>query len=379
MRDAVVAVRRKGPMHKVLVLGGYGFFGKRICAALADESSIDLYIAGRDRDKAAALATSLNLPADRAIGVDACSIKFVDRLSELGINTLIHTAGPFQGQDYAVAKSAIRAGCSYIDLADGRSFVAGIDSLDTAAREGGVTVISGASSVPALSSAVIDRYLPAFQRFDSLRIGIASGARTPGLATVRGIFSYCGKPFARLEQGMKRTTYGWMDLNRHRFPAPVRSRWMGSCDVPDLDLFPKRHPSLQTVTFHAGFASDAGHLLVWGLSGLVKMGMMRSLVPIAATLNRISHWIEPMVSDKGAMFVTMEGVGWDDRPLRKTWNLLAARNHGPHIPCGASIALTHKLVRGDSLPKGAMPCMGLLTVEDYLAPLRDLDIREVEE
>lgn len=366
-------------MHNVLVLGGYGFFGERICSALAKESSIKLYIAGRDRSKAAALAATLNLPADRAICVDANSTEFADRLAGLGIDTLIHTAGPFQGQDYAVARAAIQVGCNYIDLADGRAFVTGIESLDAAGRERGVTLISGASSVPALSSAVVDRYLPAFRQIDSLRIGIASGARTPGLATVKGIFSYCGKPFTRLEQGVKRTTYGWMDLNRHHFPPPVGARWMGSCEVPDLDLFPKRHPSLQTVTFHAGFASDAGHLLVWGLSGLVKMRWMRSLVPAAATLNRVSHWIEPLVSEKGAMFVSLEGLGLDGRPLRKTWNLLAARNHGPHIPCGASIALTRKLAYGEALPKGAMPCMGLLTVEEYLAPLRHLDIREIEE
>jgi saccharopine dehydrogenase-like NADP-dependent oxidoreductase len=365
-------------MHSVLVLGGYGFFGTRICTALAREPAIKLYIAGRDRSRAVALADALDLPSAQAIGIDAHAADFTDRLSKLGMDTLIHTAGPFQGQDYAVAKAAIQAHCNYIDLADGRVFVGGITSLDEAARERGVTVVSGASSVPALSSAVVDRLLPAFRRLDALRIGIASGARTPGLATMKGIFSYCGKPFARLEQDAWRTTYGWLDLHRHRFPSPVGARWMGSCEVPDLNLFPRRYPSLQTVTFHAGFASDMGHLLVWGLSGLVKLGLIRSLVPAAVSLNRISHCIEPLVSDKGAMFVTLEGIGADGQPLQKTWNLLAARNHGPYIPCGAAIALTRKLARGEPLRKGAMPCMGLLGVDEYLAPLRDLDIREVE-
>jgi len=365
-------------MHSVLVLGGYGFFGKRICAALAREPAIKLYIAGRDRSQAAALTAALDLPNAQAIGIDAHSAAFAGRLSELGVDTLIHTAGPFQGQDYAVAKAAIEARCNYIDIADGRAFVGGIVNLDEAARERGVTVVSGASSVPALSSAVVDRHLPAFRRLDTLRIGIASGARTPGLATMKGIFSYCGKPFARLEQGTWRRTYGWLDLHRHYFPPPVGVRWMGSCEVPDLDLFPQRYPSLRTVTFHAGFASDMGHLLVWGLSGLVKLGLIRSLIPAAVSLNRISHWIEPVVSDKGAMFVTLEGIGSDGQRLQKTWNLLAARNHGPYIPCGASIALARKLACGEALRKGAMPCMGLLDVDEYLAPLCDLDIREVE-
>jgi saccharopine dehydrogenase-like NADP-dependent oxidoreductase len=366
-------------MHSLLVLGGYGFFGTRICTALAARPGIQLYIAGRDRNQAAGLAATLGLPAERAIAIDAHSDGLASRLSDLGIDTLIHTAGPFQAQDYAVARAAIDAGCNYIDLADGRAFVTGIETLDASARARGVTVVSGASSVPALSSAAIDKYLPRFRRLDTVRLGIASGARTPGLATMKGIFGYCGKLFTRLEHGEWRTTYGWLDLNRHRFPPPVGARWMGSCDVPDLDLLPRRHPSLKTATFHAGFASDGGHLLVWALSGLVKAGLLRSLVPAAPLLNKISHGIEPLVSDKGAMFVVMEGIGHDGQPLRTTWNLLAARNHGPHIPCGASIALALKLANGEALTKGAMPCLGLLSVDDYLAPLRDLDIREVTE
>jgi len=61
--------------------------------------------------------------------------------------------------------------------------------------------------------------------------------------------------------------------------------------------------------------------------------------------------------------------------------LLAAQNHGPHIPCGAAIALAHRLAgaTNDSapLPRGAMPCVGLLTVEAYLAALQGYDVTEV--
>lgn len=366
-------------MHNILVLGGYGFFGKRISAALAGDATIRVFIAGRDIKQAAAAAAELKLPIDQAVGVDAYAPGFVEKLIELRIDTLIHTAGPFQNQDYAIPRAAIKAGCNYVDLADARDFVAGINMLDPAARERGVTVISGASSVPALSTAVIDRYLPLFRRLHSVHSGIASGARTPGLATMRAVFGYCGKAFPRWENGAWVSTYGWMDLKRHRFPAPVGSRFLSSCDVPDLALLPSHYPSLQTVTFHAGFASGIGHLLVWSLSGLVKAGVIKRLTPLARPLNKISQWIEPIVSDKGAMFVTLSGVGLDGQPLQKTWNVIATQNRGPRIPCGAAIALARKFARGDALPKGAMPCIGLVTVDEYLAPLADLDILEIVE
>ena len=364
-------------LHTVLVLGGYGFFGARICQALHTNPAIHLLIGGRDLQQAQRLAARLGLDSTQAIAIDATASDLSGQLVQHQVATVIHTAGPFQGQDYHVARAAIAAGANYLDLADGRAFVAGIDALDGMARARGVFVTSGASSLPALSSAVVDRYLPRFRQLDTIRHGIASGARAPGLATMRGVFSYCGKPFDRLEDGRVIAARGWLDLQRHRFAAPVGPRLLGSCDVPDLALFPLRYPGVKTVTFHAGFASAPGHLFIWAGAQLVRLGLLKSLLPLVKSLHALSGWIEPLVSDKGAMFVAMTGTGLDGQPLALTWQLVAAHNHGPHIPCGAAIALGHKLASGAPLPHGAMPCMGLLTVEDYLAALAGFAVHEV--
>lgn len=307
--------------------------------------------------------------------MDAASRGLASHLRSLGVNTLIHTAGPFQNQNYKVASDAVDAGVNYIDIADDRRFVTGIRALDDEARRKGVVVVSGASSVPCLSSAVVEEYAHAFQRIESIRIGIGSGARAPGLATVRGVFGYCGKPIRRLENGRWVETHGWLDLKRYEFPSPVGRRWLSSCDVPDLELFPERYSSVRTVTFHAGFASDLGHLFVWAMAGLVKLGAIPSISRLARPLNQLSRWVEPFVSDKGAMFVELEGCGRDGPATRRRWCIVAANNHGPHIPCGAAIALAGKLAHGAEVCKGAQPCVGLVSVEDYLAPLRTLDIR----
>jgi len=364
-------------MHTILVLGGYGFFGGRICQTLATDASIYLLIGGRNITQAQALTYNLGLKFSQGLAIDAHASNLAQRLAELNVNTVIHTAGPFQGQDYSVAHAAITAGANYIDLADGRDFVAGIEQLNTLACERGVFVTSGASSLPALSSAVVDRYLSMFHRLESIRHGIGSGARAPGLATMQGIFGYCGKPFLRLKGGSWETTYGWLDLQRYRFPAPVGTRLLGCCDVPDLILFPLRYPGVHTVAFHAGFASASGHLFVWAASQLARLRLISSLTPLVTPLHAISQWLEPFVSDKGAMFVSLEGTGIDGQPLKLDWHLVAVQNHGPHIPCGASIALAKKLAGGDKLPHGAMPCMGLLTVENYLAALQGFDVHEL--
>jgi saccharopine dehydrogenase-like NADP-dependent oxidoreductase len=361
-------------VHTVLVLGGYGFFGARIAAELAKTGASRVLVAGRDLDQARRVARSLGLRSRSALQLDAAGPNLAETLGARDVSTVIHSAGPFQGQGYGVAAAAILAGANYIDLADGRAFVAGIKSLDAAARGARVTVVSGASSVPALSSAVVDQYRPAFSRLDSIRAGISAGARAPGLATVQGVFGYCGKPIRRLEHGAWTRTHGWLDLMRYGFPEPVGERFLGSVDVPDLELFPARYAGVKTVTFHAGFASAAGHLAVWTCAGLVKAGVLPGMSRLAAPLSRLSRRLESVVSDKGGMFVVLEGLGHDGRPLTRRWHLLVERNHGPFVPCGAVLALANKLAGGVALPKGAMPCMGLLTVGEYLAPLKSLAI-----
>ncbi len=364
-------------MHRILVLGGYGFFGSRICASLARNPRIHLLIAGRNADKATALAYQVGLRSENAKALDAADPQLADKLRKLEIATLIHTAGPFQKQHYSVAQAAIRAGCNYLDLADGRAFVTGIGELDAAARAAGVSVVSGVSSLPALSSAVVDRYHEHFSRLDSIHFGISSGAVVPGIATLLAVLGYCGQSFSALENGAWTPVRGWLDTQLHEFPERVGPRLLGRCDVPDLDLLPARFAGVKTVAFHAGFASEAGHRLVELLARWVRDGKLKSALPFARPLATIAKWTESFFSDRGAMFVTMKGVDTDGAPLELTWNLVARENHGPNIPCGPAIALANKIAAGFVPPRGAMPCMGLLDVEEILEPLKGLSIREM--
>jgi saccharopine dehydrogenase-like NADP-dependent oxidoreductase len=362
-------------MHRVLVLGGYGFFGTRICEGLARNPRIHLLIAGRDENKATALAYQLGLGADRARVVDAASPQLAQTLRKLEVHTLIHTAGPFQEQNHAVAHAAIQARCTYLDLADARAFVGGIAKLDAAARAAGVAVVSGVSSLPALTSAVVDRYLDRFERLDAIRIGLSSGARVPGLATIQAVLGYAGKRFRVLEGGHWVDAHGWLDRITYDFAKPVGPRLLGRCDVPDLDVLPKRYPGVKSVSFHAGFASDTGHKFVEWLATQVRDGRLTSATGFAKTFALLGKWTESLLSDRGAMFVRMEGI-LQGAPLRLTWQIVARDNHGPYIPCAAAIALAGRLAAGRALEPGAYPCVGLLDVDDLLEPLKSFSVRE---
>ena len=133
---------------------------------------------------------------------------------------------------------------------------------------------------------------------------------------------------------------------------------------------------MKTVSFHAGFASTTAHQVVEKLAGLVKGGKLMSAVPFAKPLYTLGRWLRPLFSDRGAMFVKLEGLHDNGAPYALTWTLVARENHGPNIPCAPAIVLASKIAAGAKLPAGAMPCMGLMSVEDLLEPLKGLSIRE---
>jgi saccharopine dehydrogenase-like NADP-dependent oxidoreductase len=226
-------------MKSVLVLGGYGNFGRRIVAALAREPDCRVFVCGRNAEKAALAAREAGGSA-APLAVDCHGRDFSGVLRRLGATLVIHTAGPFHGQRYTVPRACIAAGAHYLDLADARGYVCGIGVLDAEARESDVLITSGTSSLPALSSAVVDALRGQFSAIDSIDHGITSGAKPPGRATMQGALGYAGKPFLQWCEGNWRSVHGWQGITRRRYPSPVGARWLADCDVPDLELFPRR-------------------------------------------------------------------------------------------------------------------------------------------
>src|SRR5689334_21571313 len=247
-------------MKRVLIIGGYGNFGSYVARELADEQNIWLLIGGRSKTKADEFAASLeavNPAAGFALDING---EIDNRLREIGPDMVIHTTGPFQSRDHRVARAAIAAGAHYLDLADARNFVATIGELDEEARAAGVAVIAGASSVPCLTAAFIDRYKPHFTRLESAVYGIAAAQATNrGLGTAAAILSYVGKPFTILSRGTPKRVFGWQGLQAARYPE-LGTRLFGYCDIPDLELIPRRYPELRELSFVAGHEVKLLHI-----------------------------------------------------------------------------------------------------------------------
>ena len=369
-----------GVAARVLIIGGYGVFGARVAERLLRASDIEVTIAGRRADAAQSAAVALGRQFGRKVGHAALDATRSDAaaIAATGAGIVINASGPFQAQDYTLAKAAIAAGVHYIDLADPRDFVTGITALDVAARAAGVLVVSGASSVPGLSSAVLAAHAASFARLTSVRHGISPGnSFDPGEATTASIVGAVGQPFSMRLAGREKTVYGWQGLHRHRFPG-IGKRWMGHCDVPDLSLFPARHPLLETARFSAGVEVALFHLGLWVLSGLVRLGVVARPERLAAFMLAIKRHLGFLGTDTGGMFMTLDGHDAQGQPKRIDWHLEARSGHGPYIPAIASVILARKLARGELATRGAVPCMELFTLAEFMDEVADLDIRATD-
>lgn len=361
---------------RVAILGGYGNFGGYVARALADNAGIELVICGRNLAKAEAFAAALGA-ANPARGAVVDIAEPEAPLAAIAPDLVIHTVGPFQTQDYRVPEAAMACGAHYCDLADARRFVAGIGALDDAAQARGVAVIAGASSVPCLTAAYLDE-AARHMTIESVDYGISAAQQTNrGLGTASAILSYVGRPFTTLRHGQMKTVHGWQGLHSVDYPKLGR-RWFGFCDIPDLDLFPARYPRLATMRFAAGHEIASLHWGTWLLSWGVRAGVLPRLDRWSGLLLTASFLFDPLGSDRSGFHIFIEGRDESGKTVERRHWLLARSGHGPNIPCMPAILIARRLARGDTIPPGARPCLDLITLEEYLGALGDLDIEAID-
>lgn len=363
---------------KILILGGYGNFGKRISSALV-KAHVSIIIAGRNEQEAKKLLTELNLkyPHCRVeIAVFDINISFSEQLEKIRPLVVINTCGPFQTSDYSVAEICIRQKVHYIDLADGRDFVNGISSLHQKAQENDVLIVSGASTVPGLSGAVLEHYKNVFSEIDSLIYGISIGQKTPrGLATLKSILTYLGKPLKPVSTHCHQQLYGWQNLYRQHYPE-LGYRWMANCDIPDSDLFPEKY-SIKLIRFSAGIESTTLHLGMWLISWLIRLGLPLNIAKHADILLRFSNVFDRFGTPHGGMHMLMKGKDNEGKSKEIKWFIIAKNGDGPQIPCIPAIILAKKLINREIKKRGAFPCMDMVTLEEYMCELNEFAIEQI--
>ncbi|MEO5774074.1 MAG: DUF4166 domain-containing protein [Sphingomicrobium sp.] len=361
-------------MSLILVIGGYGGFGERLCHRLA-AAGHELIVAGRTLAKAQGLCAQL--PHARPLIMDRTR-EIAEVLARERPDLVIDAAGPFQDSGYQVPLACIAARVPYIDLADSTNFVAGIEDLDEVARTAGVAVIAGASSVPALTGAVARKLAAGLDQVHAVDIALSAANRaTGGASVIAAILSYVGQPVRVWRSGRWGKAYGWQELRREDFVlsdgSGLRGRYVAIADVPDCVLMPPGLPGHPAVTFRAGTELGFHMVALWLASWAVRWGWLRSLTGAAPFLLPLYRLTERIGGERSAMKIVLWGSRGKER-LERSWTIFAERGDGLEVPTLAAEILAAEVLAGRCAP-GARTAADMLSFAQFEPRLSKIAVR----
>jgi hypothetical protein len=357
---------------KILILGGYGVFGGRLAQLLSDLPQLTLLICGRDAEKAAGFcrnfagaATAMPITLDRS--------DIATALAQYQPDLLVDASGPFQhygDNPYRVVEACIDAGVNYLDFADGADFVFGISQFDQRAKDAGLFILSGVSSFPVLTAAVLREMAKGMEIVD-VKGGIAPSPYAGiGLNVMRAVVGYAGAPVKLVRGGRISHGVGLAESMRYTIAVPgrlpLRNIHFSLVDVPDLQVLPPEHANMTDIWMGAGPVPEALHRILNLLAKARHRLHLPSFVPFSGLFYRVLNLMK-FGEHRGGMFVHAAGHHQGE-PVESSWHLLAEADDGPFIPSMAVEAIVRKLLGGERPESGARPATHALELGDYDRP-----------
>ena len=181
---------------KALVLGGTGGMGQGVARDLIKQDKIDKVILGdinidpervQEKLKASAKVSLVKIDVNDHGGMVSV-IK--------GADVVINCAGPFYKTAVAVARAAVEAKVNYIDICDDyeAADILFRSDIDKAAKEAGITVLTGMGSDPGTNNVIVKWYANKLDRVDEIALfWVVSIAELAGAAWDHSLHMTLGK------------------------------------------------------------------------------------------------------------------------------------------------------------------------------------------
>lgn len=354
---------------KILILGGYGVFGGRLVRLLADLPMLELLIGGRNLVAARAFCASyVGQSTLRPLQVDRQQL--ATALQTERPDLVVDASGPFQDYGehrYGAIEACIAAGIDYLDFADAADFVFGVSQYDAQARAAGIYVLSGVSSFPVLTAAVL-REMATHMDIVSVEGGIAPSPYAGiGLNVMRAVVGYAGAPVKLRRNGRDGHGIGLAESRRFTVAVPgrlpLRNLHFSLVDVPDLQVLPPEHPTMTDIWMGAGPVPEILHRVLNLLAKARLHLRLPSLEPCSGLFYTVLNLMK-FGEHRGGMIVRAVGTR-DGARAEQSWHLLAEADDGPYIPSMAIEAVIRKQLAGDRPAPGARAATHALELSDY--------------
>jgi hypothetical protein len=247
-------------MTRVIVLGGLGLFGRTAADQLRRFGIAPLITSRSER---AELQVDANDPA---------SIRKALRPGDI----VIDAAGPFHTRSPALVEIAIEVGFDVIDLNDEPTYAERVLGLQWRIDDASIRVLTSASSVSAVSAAVVRRSgIVAPVRVSSF---LAPATRyTANIGTARSLIRSVGQPISVFRDGRLQELPGWSEPRKFVMPppiGPVCGRLFASADAVHL---PRVWPTLRDVNMFVDTNTFGGNALL-------------NLATVSTTIRQMMSW-----------------------------------------------------------------------------------------
>ncbi len=187
-----------GAAERILILGGYGVFGRLLAKELLDRTPHSVTLAGRSLAKANAARSQLgHTDRTRTVALDLHdSAAIVPELAKADV--VVCAAGPFQGLSPQLVVRSVGAGVHWLDISDDPGWIASIlhnTEIQHLAHERDVVVAPGMSTSPAISSGLAQLCLKELPSATSVRTALFVGNRNAkGAGVIASALASCRSP-----------------------------------------------------------------------------------------------------------------------------------------------------------------------------------------
>ncbi len=361
---------------RILVLG-CGEMGEAAIADLARYGRPDAVVVGaRDPDKARRVVARAAEGAPK-VTVERIDVADAPALRALmqGFDAVVNCIGPNYKHELAVARAAIGARVSLVDLNDEFETTLAMLELDAAARQAGIAIVMGLGASPGVTNVLVRAAANQLDVVEEIETAWVMSGPDPGgpALSYHLLYSLSGRALT-WDDGALVEVRSFVDGRRRvEFPAPVGGMDVFHVGHPEPITLHRSFPSARRVTDRASFNPPEvngwiRHLgrLARQADGPIAVGAQQvEAMDLAAAC--LHHACKAMdgVSRDGALLVEVAGTRGGKR--RKLVFSSAGRlANGTGIPAAIGAVM---LAQGKIAKTGVLPPEDCIEPDDFLYEL----------
>jgi saccharopine dehydrogenase (NAD+, L-lysine forming) len=201
--------------NQILIVGGYGAVGRIIAAELGNLFPGSVVVAGRNGEKARALAAASN-GRIQPLQMDVTRAHQTPEILDGVALVIICLDLP----DTRFAEMCLRRGVHYVDITAEDPFLQQMEALDRIARDSGSTAVLSVGLTPGLSNLLAGHAQAQFDAVEQLDIHVLLGlGENHGEAATRWTLQNLNAAYPILERGASRPVGSFTEAKAVRFPG----------------------------------------------------------------------------------------------------------------------------------------------------------------